>query len=203
MNHLVYVDAQMVRAITAKLVGSELRRDKGNTLTARWSFLIQTSISTGESSSIMNDLREYLPEDIVHELYPKISDDRRFDDVSSAVNYLSTHGLGALVPGNAISISGNLSLPGVGETLEFDPFQPIDIEFPTFKFHQEDCFAGILNGGGYQLPVYFLKEAVNQVAFCHGHPVELTGIVRWSPGYRPKGGKSLNLALRVAAIWLK
>ena len=72
-----------------------------------------------------------------------------------------------------------------------------------YEFHGETCFTGILEERGFRIPVYFLESAKNQVCFSVNQPVEVTGIVRWSPPYSPGGAHSLSLAVRVAALWLR
>ncbi|HFD31348.1 MAG TPA: hypothetical protein ENJ28_01350 [Gammaproteobacteria bacterium] len=206
---LIYVDKELTTAIAANLIGTEVQKTKGTTRGIKLGgailglMILEENDSNEESFTIVKNMKEYLPEDVIRAIYPTIPAERMFNNVHSAVKYLATKGNGNLMPGDTISIEGILTFPYMEDKEEFDPFMPEDIQPKTFQFHTDTCFAGILNGEGYQLPVYFPESSINQVHCGHDNPVEIVGIVRWSPSYTPKGGNALNLALRVAAVWFQ
>jgi hypothetical protein len=188
--------------MAVKLVGLELHRNRTNTTGGGFSWLVQAYVSRDESVGSTTDIREILPEEIMYEVYRAIGDEFKCKTLAPCIEKMAATGPDRLLPGHPISVIGVLTFAELG-TLKYDPFAPPDINMKTFQFHGEECFVGELQGDGYRIPVYFPKESMAQVAFSSGEPVEITGIVRWSPPYSPKGARSLSLAIRVAALWLR
>lgn len=184
------------------LVGLQSQKAVQSDRSASFNWIIQGQVSRGNTASVLQDIREMLPEELVHALYDAMPAARRAVTPKDAVSLMERTGDDRLLPGNPLSIEGELQIAGLSNLDGYDPFKPQPIELDTFNFHSEPCFAGQLRGSGYRLPVYFDEKAKAQVAYCHESPVELTGIVRWCPPYSPKGASSLQLALRVAAVWL-
>lgn len=200
-NTLIYVDSKLSIAIAAKLVGvlSSSGKSQSNKIGINW--LITSSIDEEHSSTTQVDIRELLPEDLVYLYYPHI--DQKFEDLEKAIPLLNTTSSGSLKPGNVISIKGKLIFHEFDSILpEFLPFSPEDIELKSYFFHGEECIIGELCGTNHKIPIYFPAISKYQIAFCHNQPVEITGIVRWSPPYSPGGASSLNLVVRCAAVWL-
>lgn len=201
MNTLVYVDKQLAVAIAVKLIGLLLgqseRERKGITL----NWLIGGSISVDEAKSAVQDLREMLPEDIIYSIYEKIP--HKFNNVEDTVRALAMSDENRILPGEVLTLPGQMTFPRVELPSSFDPFEPQDIDVDVFNFHGEKCFASKLVQGGFSLPTYFLESAKQEVVFSNEQPVEVTGIVRWSPPYSPGGAASLNLVIRVVALWLR
>ncbi|MEO9875145.1 MAG: hypothetical protein ABJM26_20600 [Anderseniella sp.] len=203
MSFLVFVDRPLSISMAVSLVGLEIENTRTSGLQGGLSWLIQTNYSEDQSSSVMRDIREMLPETLAHDIDPKIPDAHRFGSVKDCVESLANTGDGRILPGMPVKLAGVLTFPGFEEIGDYDPLSPPDIELPKFSFHGENCVLGQLEGDGFALPLYFLNDYVEQVAFCHNCPVEVTGIVRWSPGYRTRGARTLNLAIRVASLSLQ
>lgn len=203
MHTLVYVDKELATAMAVKLVGLQSEETRTRGVGGSFNWIIQANVADESSSSISVDIRELLPEDVMYRVYDALEPSYKFDNLSNAITRLSQTGDHALLPGQPISVTGTLSFPSITRTGPYDPFNPPDLTVPTFLVHGERCFAGTLTGDGFHLPVYFPEPAKVQVAFCHEEPVEVTGIVRWSPPYSPKGGRALSLIIRAAAVWLR
>lgn len=201
MHTLVYVDRELAVAIATKLVGLLLGKEarEGRGISLNW--LIQSSISVDETEIITRDLREMLPEDVIYLVYDRITN--KFENVPEAIKAFARSGDQRLLPGEVVSVTGQLMFSGLVLPDAFDPFSPPDIQVKTFNFHGEQCFVGRLSQEAFNLPVYFPETAKQQVMFAHSQPVEVTGIVRWSPPYSPGGASSLNLVMRAAALWLR
>lgn len=203
MHTLVYVDRQIAVAMAVKLVGLEQHKQNINTGSGGFNWLIQANISHGERTGIITDIRELLPEEVMYEIYEALDTEYKYSSVEDCVRGMEKRGEGQLLPGRPISVSGLLRFPGLQNIESYDPFNPPDIEVRTFNFHGEPCFAGEIHGNDFKLPVYFHESAKEQVTFANDNPIEITGIVRWSPPYSPRGASSLNLVIRVAAVWLR
>jgi len=201
MRTLVYVDRQLAIAMAVKLIGLQISEERSTGGGGSFNWLIQAYVSHDASTGITTDIRELLPEEVMYELYDAISDEYKFEKVSDCVTAMAESGDKRLLPGRPISVQGKLMLPDM-KLSRYDPFNPPDIEVKTFNFHGEKCFTGKLHGDDFILPIYFDEGAEAQVAFCHQQPVEVTGIVRWSPSYSPQGSRALNLVIRTAALWL-
>lgn len=203
MHTLVYVDREMAVAMAVKLVGLEIHKQKTNTGTGGFNWLIQAYVAHGETTGIVTDIRELLPEEVMYEIYDAINAEYKYSNVESCVRGLEQRGDRQLLPGRPISVSGLLHFPEIKKITSYDPYNPPDIEMRTFNFHGERCFAGEIHGEGFKLPIYFHESAKEQVTFADDNPIEITGIVRWSPPYSPRGASSLNLVIRAAAVWLR
>ena len=189
MNTVIYVDQDLMTAIAAKRVGL-LREDaKGTTGGMSLNWLIQSSVSTDTRQSISRDVRELLPEDVVYMVYDHI--EHRFESVRDCINGLADTGPDQLLPGSVISVQGVLSFPDTAIPA-YDPFSPPTIDVRTFSVHGQRCFVGRLSSDGFSLPLYFIESAKDQICFCNNEPVEVIGVARWSPPYRPGGSKSLT-----------
>ena len=201
-NTLIYVDSKLSISIAANLVGvlSSSEQTQSNKIGVNW--LLTSSIGVEESSTTQKDIRELLPEDLVYLFYPHIV--QKFDNLENALPLLNTTSPDSLKPGNVVSLKGKLVFNELGENPpSFSPFTPQDVNLKSFFFHGEECIVGELHNSNYKIPVYLPSLSKYQVVFCHNQPVEITGIVRWSPPYSPGGASSLNLTIRCAAVWLR
>lgn len=196
MRTLVYVDTDLVHAIGALLIGStETSNISGG---AGFNYLLSSHIDSSVGSS--RDLKDLLPEQIFYKLYDKIP--HKFENTKDATLALVNHEQNKIMPGSPISVCGILSFPELLAIGDYDPFRPPSIDVETFEIHGDKCFVGSLEKDGYKLPLYFPDAAKSQVCFLQKEPVEVVGIVKWSPGYKAGGGKSLNMLIRVAALLL-
>lgn len=202
MRTLVYADRQLGVAMAVPLIGVQSQQVMEHGQTAGFNWLVQARIERAGSASVMQDIRELLPEELAHAVLEAIPHGRKHLSTKAAVSLLAATDDSRVLPGNPMSIGGLLYIPGIEELSTFDPFDPPPIDVKTFNFHGETCFAAELQGEGYRLPVYFGYDSRAQVAYCHTHPVELTGVLRWCPAYSPQGAASLHLAMRVGAVWL-
>lgn len=203
MHTLVYVDRNLAVAMAVKLVGLQHHSSKTEGAGGSFNWLIQAYVSRDDSLGITTDIRELLPEEVIYEIYEAIDDEYKFNRVATCVEKMAESGEKRLLPGRPISVQGVLRFPNLAKVTDYNPFDPPDIQVKTFKFHGEQCFIGEIHGEGFRMPIYFDEAAKAQVAFCDENPVEITGIVRWSPPYSPKGARSLNLVIRAAALWLR
>lgn len=201
VNILVYVDQPLAVALAAKLVGILTTHTDGQHSRAGINWLISAGVETTQTGSYQNDVREMLPEDLIYYLFPKISE--RYESVSTSLDKLATTSSESLVPGDVISICGSLNFPHMNEDINFSPLENIELDLPSVSFHGERCIVAQLSDSQYKIPVYFPDISKYQVIFCQNQPVEVTGIVRWVPPYSPSGARALNIAIRVAALWLR
>lgn len=203
VHTLVYVDRKLAVAMAVRLIGLQLHRGQRNSAGGAFNWIIQAYVSRDENVGFTTDIRELLPEEVMYEVYEAIDDEFKFEDVEKCIEKMAEIGENQLLPGRPISVQGVLKFPDLQELGAYNPFEPPDIEVKTFQFHGEKCFVGQIHGNGFRLPVYFDEASKAQVAFCNENPVEVTGIVRWSPPYSPKGARSLGLVIRTAALWLR
>ena len=188
--------------MAVRYIGALTKEGQTTGTGAGFNWLVQASLRSDESREVTTDIRDLLPEDLMHSLFAALPQSASFDSVEAAVERLADASPSRLLPGNPISIAGILRFTGV--PANFDPFNPPDIEINTFHFHGERCFVGELHStDAFRLPIYFSAESKNQVLFSNAQPVKVTGIVRWSPPYSPGGSRSLTLAIRAAALWLR
>lgn len=200
-NTLIYVDKNLSIAMAANIVGVMKTTSQSENAKIGLNWLISAGYDEGTATSNQSDIREMLPEDLVYYFHEKIGN--QFKNLGELIPKLSTGTEGSLIPGNIVSVYGKLSFPNFNFPSNYSPFEPVEIEMKSYLFHGEECVIGELKNEDYRIPVYLPLSAKYQVAFCHNQPVELTGIVRWTPPYSPGGRGSSNLALRCAMVWLR
>jgi hypothetical protein len=199
---LVYADRDLLVAMAVPLIGVQTEREVETRGRGGFNWLVQADLARAVSKSVLEDIRELLPEDLAYSVRDAIPDGRRSLEVKQAIDLLRESGESRVIPGTPASLTGSLSMPALLGLEDFDPFKPKPIEIDRFEFHGDSCFVGELQGDGFRLPVYFIDSSLSHVAYCNDNPVELTGVFRWCPPYSPRGATSLSLALRVAAVWL-
>jgi hypothetical protein len=201
MNTLVYVDRPLAIAIAAKLVGVLQTQTEGSSKTASFNWLVSAGVGSQDTSATASDVRELLPEDLLYFLYPHIQ--HRLTSIEPVIGKFSAGTADSFSPGTIVSIHGNLTFPELDLPEKYSPFKHSDINLPSVMFHGEPCIVGRLESGSFIIPVFFSESSKYQVVFCNDEPVEVTGVLRWTPPYSPKGGRALNLAIRCAALWLQ
>lgn len=198
---LIYVDRAFSISIAANLVGITKTISKSATTRIAVNWLISAGADDGSITADQIDIREMLPEDLVYYFQDKIKN--RFESLKDLIPQLSTGVSSSLIPGNVVSVCGKLFFKDLAMASNFSPFEPFDVDLKSSIFHGEECIVAELKTEDYRIPIYLPVSSKYQVAFCHNQPVEIMGIVRWTPPYSPGGSSSINLAIRCAVIWLK
>ena len=201
-NTLVYVDRPLANAIAAKLIGVLHSNSVGGKRSVSVNWLVGGEVGAESSQGTSFDIRELLPEDLVYQFFPLVKE--RHTTLESALPKLTAGTGSGLLPGSPISIQGKLRVPEfTDELLALSSTPPGEIGLPSRPFHGEPCVGAFLVSSDYSIPIYFAESAKYQIPYCHDQPVEVTGVLRWVPPYSPGGAKSLNLAVRCAALWLR
>lgn len=197
-NILVYVDRPLAIAIASKLVGVLSGESEGRQAKVGFNWLVSTEAVSERASSRQQDIRELLPEDLVYAFYDLISP--RGTSLTEAIDLFATP---TSLPGRVLSVEGRLHLANLRLRRPEPTIEPAtDVEIPSVVFHGQSCVFGELQTDRHSIPVYFPEQAKFQIGFCDDQPVEITGVLRWVPPYSPQGGRSCNLALQCAALWL-
>lgn len=194
MNTLIYVDSSPLLAIATKLVGSTITQARGESGQVGLKLFASAALSSQESRQVQRDLALFLPEDLMYEVFPLITD--RFENLDAAKTRLTTGPDHGFRPGAVVSVGGVLRRSR-------DRKEGDHGELEEVEFHGESALAAGLQSDELRLPVYCPRPARQQLEAQLGEPVELTGILRWVPPYSPGGSSSWNLALRVVAVWLR
>lgn len=200
-NTLIYVDRNLSIATAANLVGVMTSKSDSESSKVGLNWLISASVDESSSTAKQYDIREMLPEDLAYYYHERI--ENRFENLTELIPLLTTGIKDSLIPGNVISVYGKLTFPNFQLPTNYSPFEPVEIDIKSYLFHGEDCMIAELKNEDYRIPVYLPTSSKYQVAFCHNQPVEITGIVRWTPPYSPGGRNSSNLAIRGALVWLR
>ncbi|MFW2475332.1 MAG: hypothetical protein ACN4EP_00355 [Sediminibacterium sp.] len=200
-NILLYVDKELSIAIAANMVGvlKTVSQNQSTKIGANW--LINIGHDEGDSTANQFDIRELLPEDLVYHFHEKISN--KFEKLSDLIPNMTAGSDKSFIPGSVVSVYGKLLFPNFKLPADQSPFEQFDPNLKSIIFHGEECIVGEIKNEDYGIPVYFPVSSKYQIAFSHNQPVEITGVLRWTPPYSPGGGRSLNLALRCAILWLR
>lgn len=197
MNSLVYVDKRLIVPIGAKLVGSSLQASRKASGTGGFNWFIAATLKLSEEAGVETRIADLFPEDILHYTYDKIENSLlEIRDLCTKIT------AGQLKSADVVSVVGKLLIPGV-TVGSYDPFNPPEIKITeTFKVYGEACFSARIETEGYQFPVFFLVESKEIVCYAKDKPVEVVGVLKWSPSYEV-GGFSINQILLGAALLLR
>lgn len=196
-NTLIYVEKQLILPVAVKLVGSSMATKSAESVSGGFNWVIATRLGhTGESATETR-LADLFPEDIFTFAYTEIPNKnlavREFAEAAATRR---------VTPPDVVSIDGTLHFPGIPPHT-YDPFQPPDIQPDhEYNIYGFTCFTGVLERDGFKIPVYFLSESIDIVYYAHDKPVEVVGVVKWSPTYEV-AGHALNCIVLGAALLLR
>lgn len=198
-NTLIYVDKNLILPIGVKLVGSSLASRNGEQYSGGFSWILAAKLGyVAETGSDMY-LADLFPEDIFALAYKEIAAEFKNLSVRAFAEAVGTR---RIVPPDVVTIDGTLRFTGM-EPQPYNPFRPPKIEIPEqYSIYGYQCFTGVLERDGFEVPVYCLVESVELVLYAHNKPVEIVGVVKWSPSYEV-AGYALNGIVLVAALLLR
>jgi hypothetical protein len=197
VNSLIYVEKKLIVPIGAKLIGSSLTAGKATTGTSGFNWFLAASVQISSERGVETRIAELFPEDVFHYVYGKIQNSqltvrKLCEDATS----------GSLKSADVVSVVGELRIPGVN-IAAYNPFSPPDIKLPaTYRVYGEQCMIAEVHADAYVLPVFFLADAKETVCYANGKPVEVVGVLKWSPSY-DVGGFAVNQILLGAALLLR
>ena len=196
-NTLIYVEKQLILPIGVKLVGSSLAARSSEQFSGGFSWFLAAKLGYGAETGADMYLADLFPEDIFSFAYAEIANKnllvREYAEAVSARR---------IAPPDVVTIDGTLRFPEITPQV-YDPFRPPHIEIPDqYSVYGYQCFTGVLERDGFEVPVYFLVESAELVFYAHNKPVEVVGVVKWSPSYEV-AGHALNGIVLVAALLLR
>jgi len=197
MNALVYVEKRLIVPIAAKLIGSSLSSGTSSSKSGSFNWFLAASIDFSREKGAETRVAELFPEDIFNYVYEKIERSnltvqQLCEDISSS----------KLTSACVVSLIGTLKIPGV-KIGAYNPFDPPEIEIPkTYNIYGETCFPAEVEKDGFKFPVYFLEESKEIVCYSDDKPVEVVGVLKWSPSYEV-GGFAINQIMLAAALLLR
>jgi hypothetical protein len=196
-NTLIYVDKHLILPIGVKLVGSSLAARSSEQFSGGFSWVLAARLGYAQETGADMYLADLFPEDIFAYAYTEIRDRnlsvQQFAEAVSGRN---------IVPPDVVTIAGTLRFPDVTPQV-YNPFRPPKIEIPDqHRVYGYQCFTGIVERDGFEVPVYFLVESAELVLYAHNKPVEVVGVLKWSPSYEV-AGHALNGIMLVAALLLR
>lgn len=196
-NTLIYVEKQLILPIGVKLVSSSLAARNSEQISGGFSWFLAAKIGYAAESGADMYLADLFPEDIFSFAYAEIErKNLGVRDFAEAV------GSRQVTPPDVVTIDGTLRFPDITPQT-YDPFRPPVIQIPDqYSVYGYQCFTGVLENNGFEIPLYFLVESAELVFYAHNKPVEVVGVVKWSPGYEV-AGHVLNGIVLAAALLLR
>lgn len=196
-NTLIYVEKQLILPIGVKLVGSSLAARTSEQFSGGFSWFLAAKLGYAAESGADMYMADLFPEDIFNFAYTEIA--RRNLTVRDFAEAVGTR---AITPPDVVTVDGTLRFPDITPQA-YDPFRPPKIEIPNqYSVYGYQCFTGVLERDGFEIPVYFLVESAELVFYANNKPVEVVGVVKWSPGYEV-AGHVLNGIMLGAALLLR
>lgn len=196
-NTLIYVEKELILPIAAKLIGSSTGTSSTQSTSAGFSWFLAARLGYSGETASETRLSDLFPEDIFTVTYQEISRQnltiRQFAEAASSRE---------ITPPDVVTIQGALSFPDIPHH-SYDPFQPPQISIAKeYRLYGYTCFTGVLERDGFKIPIYFLSESAEIVYYAHDKPVEVVGVVKWSPTYEV-AGHALNCIVLAAGLLLQ
>lgn len=197
MNSLIYVEKDLIVPIGAKLIGSSLHSEASSKGRTGFNWFLEASLEMSKEKGVETRMAELFPEDIFHYVYEKIEHNNM--SISELCEHISS---AKIRSADVVSLQGRLNIPGV-QVGQYDPFNPPEINVPaTYKVYGKECFLAEIEADHFRFPVYFLVDSKEIVCYSNNKPVEVVGVLKWSPSYEV-GGFAVNQILLGAALLLR
>lgn len=196
-NSLVYVDKLLVVPMAAKVLGSSVTIGKKGTTETGFDWFATAKVGFEYNHDIQANIVDFFAEDIFNMAYKKLKEQNLSVKSFCANVQASKYSLSDIV-----SINGKLEVPGVSVG-KYDPYDPPEIVLPkTYKVNGTECFTARIEADGFVLPVYFPITSKEVVCYCINQPVEVVGVLKWSPAYEVSS-YALNQTVLVVALLLQ
>lgn len=197
LNTLIYVEKQLILPIAAKLVGPSMSTNSTQNASGGFNWLLAVRLGYAAESGAETQIADLFPEDIYSFAYSEI--ERKHLSVRDFAASVSSH---QVSPPDVVTIDGTLRFPETAPQT-FNPFRPPTIDLPDrYSIYGFDCYTGVLEQDGFKMPVYFLADSADLVFYAQDKPVEIVGVVKWSPSYEV-AGHAVNSILLAAALLLR
>ncbi len=185
-NVLTYVDEPLARQIATGLIGSEvsLSERRGSKIGINFNIIVSGDRSAERATTTR--LSDLLPEVVAGAIYDAVA--AKIESLATARSRLVAGGTDAFPPGTPIVLL-NAQLSGDGKCLAL--------------LSGEECIQYRLRINEFYLHAYCPKSAEIIFDSLVSQPVEVAGLLRYTPPYTVPGALSLSLGLRVCAVWLR
>ena len=195
-NSLVYVNKNLVVPLAAKLLGSTITIAHGTNAEAGFDWFFQSKASVEYNKEIQTNLIDFFAEDIFLMAYEKIENNnipvKEFCKNVQLMKYSLSE---------VVSIKGILSMPDISVSEKYNPFSPAPISISQiYKINDIECFIGRLSLDGFEIPIYFPLCSKDLVCYCKNKPVEIVGVLKWSPTYEVNSYAMNQTILAVALL---
>jgi len=184
---LVYTDEPLVRQIATGLIGSEVQIGEGQSSQSGINFKVLLTRTKSAHHNTTTKIADLLPEMISEAIHNAISE--KIIDLNDARIKLVAGGPAAFAPGTPVLIT-NCQLSG--ESIVTDAV-----------LGTEECASYCLRINEFYLRAYIPKKAQGFFMNFLNQPVEVAGILRYTPPYNVPGALSLSLGLRICSLWLR
>lgn len=184
---LTYVDEVLARQIATGLIGSEVRltHREGSSLGINFKVLVRQDRGTEQSSATR--VADLLPELVAEAIKDEVK--FRIDSLTDNRERFVAGTSNAFQPGTPVAIT-NVRLDGVGKEAEA-------------MLSGEACIRYRLRANEVFLHAFATKVSEPVLDSLVGQPIEVIGILRYTPAYSVPGAIAPSLGLRLCAIWLR
>lgn len=183
---LTYVDEVLARQIATGLIGSEVRLTtrEGSAVGINFKVLVRKDRGTEQSSATR--VADLLPEVVADAI--KESVNVRVESLHESREKFVAGTGAALQPGTPVAIT-NVRLDSEGKV--------------DAMLSGEACVQYRLRANEIFLHAFVAKSSESVLDSLVGQPIEVIGILRYTPAYSIPGAIALSLGLRLCAVWLR
>jgi len=202
---LVYVNRLLIIGIATQMIGSEVQVTKSTSIGTGFNWLIQGQVEKNRQESYSININDMLPETIAEQIKAKLPDNHKFDSIEKLTKEIY-EGNRTCSRGETIQVTGVIQINNLAKEINatnFDPFNPPNLEIPTFSYYGSTCFSCTLRSEGLNLLVYFNEEALALISYCQSKVITLLGVLSWVPYYKVGKGREINQVINGAAIWVE
>jgi hypothetical protein len=184
---LTYIDPTFARQIATGLIGSEVQLTERRDSTHGINFKVLVSRSHSAEKTTTTKTADLLPEVIADALYDAIKE--RVSDLGNDRSRFVAGSQGAHQSGTPIMVLNcQLILEG---------------KEAFAQLAGEDCVCYRLRTGEFYIQAYCPRNSESHLDNLVGHPIEVAGLLRYTSTYPVPGAFSLNLGLKICAIWFR
>ncbi|MEF8723423.1 MAG: hypothetical protein V5B30_12735 [Candidatus Accumulibacter delftensis] len=185
-NVLTYVDADLARQIATGLIGSEVRLAAREGTAFGINFKVLVRRDRGVEQSTTTKVSDLLPEVVADAVNEAVLE--RITSLQNDRERFIAGGTRAFRPGTPVAISNAQFI--------------LDGKLGKSVLGGEPCVQYRFQVGQFYLHAYCPMAAEKVFDSLVGQPVEVVGILRYTPAYTVPGALALSLGLRVCAVWL-
>ena len=188
MSHtiLLYVDKELCVQLVTGMLGSEIHVSKQDSTAHGINFKVMLNRTSSTEKSVTTRIENLLPELVAQAA--REATPTKITSLSEARAQLMAGANGAIPTGT----------PALITDVNFE-----EADHLPGLFGGEHCVPARISGQGSHVRAFLNERDGSLLEQVSGQPVDVLGVLRYTPPYAVPGGIAISLGLRVCAVWLR